>query len=236
MENKDISKIIAEKIQKDSLKPKPRFGFIIRKRVNWIIMLLIFIAAVLSAAIILYLMNYREDGLAGSGIAVFLGSLPYFWFFVLAFLLLICGYLYSKTLFGYRYGKLAIAFIIIGIVAIFGIMGFWSGLGRKTEMIISKDIPFYRNHLYDKDKIWSNPQNGLIAGDILSINENMLFLRDLQGDEWQVDYSSALVKRRAVMEIGEKIKIIGKQTSSGHFIAREIKPWVGMMERSGMMR
>jgi len=104
---------------------------------------------------------------------------------------------------------------------------------KSINGFFSKKVPGYQLISNNKEQQWSQPNTGLLGGEIIQIQDNGFELRDFRGENWQVNYAqNTLVKPSVELRSKEKIKVIGKKIEDKKFQAREIRPWEG----KGMVR
>jgi hypothetical protein len=228
MLNKDISQAVLDDIKKDNIKPFARSGFVVKKMVFWLIAFLSVILGSLAAAVTIFLFVDSDlSAVSRLGVSSALRVLPYFWFIFLAIFLALGEYYFHKTSFGYRYRLAVVAVIYIAITAIFGSIGYGAGVGGSIEAVIADNLPLYHKYLYNKEAIWTNPDKGLLSGEIKAVNGEKILLVDFKGNVWEIDLADSALRGRAVIGFGEKIRIIGTKTGENMFKADEVRPWQG---------
>jgi len=123
--------------------------------------------------------------------------------------------------------------INIGIAVLLGLILYTSGFSARMNRLLSDSIPFYTHTLDLRGEVWMRPQEGFLSGEIVKINEDkrLIELKDLNGDVWSIEYANATVKYRVVLNIGERIKILGIVLADNTFKASEIRPWEGLGRR-----
>lgn len=228
-----LSKKVVEKIKKEKIKPIPKWRFILRHSLLWILFTANLIFGALGFAIIIYL-TANNDAFSEFTLAenlwqwIFL-SIPIAWI-LLTISLLIISYLYFKnTDRGYKFTAIKIFLFNICATLILGLIIYESGFSEKVNNIFLKSIPFYSHTLDTRSQVWMRPEQGYLAGDIESINkqDETLTLKDLDENNWSVDYSNSQIRHSVNLEIGERIKILGETEDNDTFIASEIRPWTG---------
>lgn len=83
-------------------------------------------------------------------------------------------------------------------------------------------------------KVWNRPDEGFIAGKILSVEEETsesLKMEDLSQNRWEVDISNARIRRAVILEEGQEIKVRGSALDESTFEASDILPWEGKRVR-----
>ncbi len=229
---KKLSDKIVSEIKEKKIRPKPKWIFLLKDYFIWSIFGISVVIGGLAFVVILFLLTtndwdvYKHLGRDPS--LYFLTMLPRIWIGTLILFLLIAYYNYRHTKKGHRYKTYVIVLgSVLGSVVI-GTVLFFTGLGSRIEESFASVLPYYGGFMEHRMKIWTQPQKGLLAGEIIKVkSKNILLIEDFKKNVWKVDISNALWRRRRIVGIGDKIKIIGVEKSGNVFIAREIRPWIG---------
>jgi len=226
MENKDISQIALEKIKENGIKPISKNVFNIKRVIFWSLVSFSVIVGAISFAIVLSILFTNDWYLYNKlGFGFIFKSLPYFWLLSLLVFTVLGDFYYKRTYFGYRHRTITIVGVYIILTIVSGSILHIIGIGRIVEDSISKNIPMYRGFMFDKNEFWSHPENGLLSGEIIEINKNLIQVIDSSGIIWVIDIGNAFIGHRVELRVGETIKIVGDNDDI--FRANEIRPWVG---------
>lgn len=224
------SEKILHKIREKNIVPLPRWRFVAK---NGIILFLFFVSLLLGAlafsVTLDLLLNNDWDiylHLGRSFARHILGSIPYFWLIIFFFFIWFAFYDFTHIKGWYRYRIHAVIFtcILSGFIA--GMLFLLSGIGNQMDQIFSNVFPFYHLISLDKKGIWCRPHNGLLGGEVTSLEaENSgIKVKDCNGSEWLVDMAM-LHPEVLRIKVGEKIKIIGREISEKIFEAKEFRRW-----------
>lgn len=232
MSDNNLSQSVLKTIQDQKLKPKPRWEFVLKKYFIWVLSLLCLIIGSLAFAIIIYLVQNNDWDLYRTASSSLLGfiftTLPYFWFLFLILFIAAAYYNFHHTSSGYKYKMHLIVSVTILASFLLGIFFYNIGLGQAIDDTLIKRVPFYGRFLDHRANFWHHPQRGFLGGVIISSDENnILRIRDLENQEWQVMNSSALIRSHVNFTPGSRIKIIGNNLGPNSFQAQEIRPWSG---------
>ena len=225
------SQKLINKIVSEDIKPSPRWHFVFKNYILWIVFILFMFFGGIAFSIILYGMAESDFGLflslSYSKVQFLIASLPILWIiFLIIFLVVsIIGIRHTRT--GYRYTLLKILSINIVISILLGVTFFYSGGAERMEQVFAENIPAYRGIEENKALRWSDPENGFLAGVIVEDNEDTILIEDLNGKKWEISTEEVIISQRVSLKIGEKIKIIGEILEGNIFIAREIRSWEG---------
>jgi len=149
--------------------------------------------------------------------------LPYFWLLVL---LLAMGLAYREVKRMRRGYKLPLLFVSVGYIAITFIIGgviYASGLAATLEES-SANLPMY-TLVSGHRRIWTETNNGLLAGKVVKIDGSVLTITDLKGQNWMVTIGTDDLL--ATSTLNRSLKFIGTQTGPDTFTATEVRPWCG---------
>ncbi|MBN2059395.1 MAG: hypothetical protein JW882_03165 [Deltaproteobacteria bacterium] len=225
----DVSKQVLKEIRQRQLRPYPRWHFVFRRSVIWTIFFISILLGSISAGIVIFqirhaewdLYQYFTDNLS----AFLLLIVPYFWLlFLIGFSLLAYSY-FRRTERGYRFWAFWVVLGSIVLSIIGGSLIYSTGLPKHIESVFYNKVSFYRVLSEHKQKVWVSPDQGLLAGRIVTvISERSVLLEDLVGNEWTIDISDTIWRGNLVPREDLKIKIIGERGGENRFVAKEIRP------------
>jgi len=228
MGNKNISQIAMDRIKEDRIVPISRNIFSIKRVLFWVVVATSFIVGAFIFSFVLYaLFNndwYLYDRL---GLSLVFRTLPYFWILSLAIFTILGEFYYRKTLLGHRRGLVVIVSIYLVSTTLFGSIFYAIGFGDLVERSLSDVSPMYRSIVLNHREVWSHPEEGLLSGRIIFINENEIQIVDSNGYFWIINREGTLIRGNVEIEIGDRIKIIGSKVNDNLFRAEEIRPWFG---------
>jgi hypothetical protein len=230
------SQKLINKIVSEDIKPSPRWHFVFKNYILWIVFFMFIIFGSIAFSIILYAVAESDYSLflslSQSKIQFLIASLPFLWILFLIIFLIVSIFGIRHTRTGYRYPLFKILSINIVISILLGVTFFYTGGAEKIEQIFAENIPAYRGIEENKILRWSDPENGFLAGVIIEDNEDTILIEDLNGKKWEISIQEIIISQKVSLEIGEKIKIIGEILEDDLFAAREIRSWEG----SGLQR
>ncbi len=233
----DIAEKTLKKIEEENIKPEPRWHFILRDCSLWAAFVgSIFIGAIAVSAIIFMLTDQDWNIYKILDRSLFkhiLISLPYLWILVLLILVLVAYCNFKLTKDGYKYEMHRVAICSILISLVLGFVLFVGGLGEIIHNILSNQVPFYNNLVYDRGDVWDRPDKGLLSGKILEINQEagIITVRDFNGKIWKIKNEIVRYSGPSFFQIGDRIKIIGTLGPDMIFMAEEIDPWAKIKPR-----
>jgi hypothetical protein len=229
---KDLSENILHKIKEEKIKPKSRWQFILQDYVVWFVFFVSIISGAVSLSVALYLLQINDWGayvfITPNFINFVLITLPYFWLIVFPIFLWISYHYFQHTRAGYRLEFIKIVAFNLGASALLGVSFYAVGIGRFADNVFIKRAPFYGEMMMEREKIWHNPEMGVVAGKIGEVEAGEDFeLFGMRGEEWVVEYSEARIASGIVIEKGVMVKVFGNRINDTEFIAKDIKPLSG---------
>lgn len=224
MENKDISQIALQKIKESGIKPISKNIFNFKKVLFWSFVGTSVVIGVISFSVILSILFNNDWVLYNKfGFNFIFKSMPYFWFICLLLFAILGEFYYRKTLLGYRHRMVTIVGIYIIFTIISGSILYIAGLGNIIDESLSKNLPIYNGVMFDKNEFWYHPEDGLLYGKIIGINENLIQIVDFNNNIWVLNIEDAFIGGKVKIEIGETIKIIG-DIENDIFIVEQVRP------------
>lgn len=240
-----LSKNILGKIQKEKITPLPTFLFWLREAGVWTAFFLAALIGGIALAVIFtafqhFSLEILFDDRIGK-LEFLLTVLPLSWAAMMGIFLFLGGIAARKSKRGYRYPLKIFALVNIAASIFFAAGVFVSGGHEMLPRVIGKYVPFFGDHEKRMEEVWTKPEMGRIAGEILSISEDRSFLLlDIEGKQWTVmteeipenfwEQRSELIKKE------EKIRILGEQLSEEEFSAEKIFPFHRPKKREKGMR
>lgn len=227
----DITQKTIEEIEKDKLQPRPKWHFVLKNCLFWLFFAFSIFIGSLAVTAILYLLFDNDwdiyPYLGKSFMEYVLISIPYLWISILILFSVISYLNFKQTQEGYKRHSYSIILISIFASFIFGGILFCSGLiDSEIHEGSSCCIPFYDALIYDKTDIWDNPQNGLLSGQIIKIeNSNEFVLRDFNGNIWQAKFNESGWQERRPLLVGMNVRLAGQNLGNNIFLVNIIRPW-----------
>lgn len=233
----DVSQNILEKIQKEHIKPTPKWHFMLKKSVIWALFAVSLILGSIAFSIILLQINDVEWDLyekAGGLLGFVFLVIPYFWIiFIIGFLLL--GYYnFKHTDTGYKYNTFYVVLISIGTSMLLGTALYSFGISEHLEDKFLENIPFYKEMNFGKRQMWVMEERGLLGGKVIEIkNADEFDMEDFRGKLWliKVENEQPLnllpkpFKPNFKPKPGDLVKVIGEKESEYVFRAFDVRPW-----------
>lgn len=228
---KDLSQGTLNKIKKKKIKPHPRWRFLLKNYSWWLAGVLSVSVGSLASSVVFYMLinndwdiyKYLDTSLLGFIVI----SAPYFWLIFLIIFIVLADYYLKHTKHGYRFSLIKIASFSVLISLALGTIFYNVGIAEFIDNKFSETVPIYNTLGANKEKIWLQPERGLLSGVILEIKGNNNFIiKDLDDKTWQIKADNLFIRPVVDFFPGGQVRLIGKMISGDTFMASEIRPWV----------
>lgn len=228
----DLGNKILETLKEKHLKPTSRFRVLFNSYLWAFFAFLMVIFGSLSVSVIIFYLRNEDWALynrAGfSELTFLLTMIPYFWIILSLIFVVLAYYNFRHTKFGYRYrfSVIVVAYFVISVVL--GSGAYVLGAGERMEsLFFNNNVIFYGQMMEKRQAIWNKPERGMIAGQIISINqyENELQVLDLAEKIWLVDISRIHLPPFIHLNFAERVRVFGKVISENSIEAEMIKPF-----------
>ncbi|KKP69171.1 MAG: hypothetical protein UR66_C0001G0053 [Candidatus Moranbacteria bacterium GW2011_GWE1_35_17] len=228
MEKNPAQKII-EKIKQEKIVPESKIFLNWKNYLFWFIwMTTLFLGAIFFSFIILNLLDIHPSVIRQLGLGriffILARTAPYLWI-VLAILAGVSGFLaIKKTKRGYRYSILFITSIGVLIISMLGAFLHLAKINRHMGEGKMFNRPMSRGIAFPVEKRWQDPQEGLLGGKIIKIDEEFFNLRGFDNEVWEVRYSNETEFKIRKMEENIMVAIIGEKIGEHIFKASLVLP------------
>lgn len=235
---RDFSQGILEKIKTEKIKPKSRWHYVLKDYVVWFAFALSIVLGSVAFSIILHFFEVNDwDAyyrLNDNFLAFILLTLPYFWLAGFALCLYVAYRYLKSTREGYRYEFAKVLALTLLFSLMFGSLLYSYGVGREVENEFANRAPFYRDLRNRQELVWFNPDQGVLAGRVVAVDENGEFfeLDDPNQVLWTVDVRDAYLMEGFMVREGFMVKVFGEREGDYLFVAEEVRPL--MRERGPM--
>jgi hypothetical protein len=230
-----FSRRILNRIEGEHLTPRPRWEFVLRNYVFWILgFLAVLLGAFAFSAGLFEVENsgWRYYAATHSDFQTFFFAVaPFLWVFILV-LFLVLGYVnIHRTNNGYRYPLSLIAIGAVLTSVTLGSFFFVFGIGGALEEVVGDHVPFYRPILMQEHAWWVDPTKGLLGGSVVSVapNATSFVLQDFHGNLWTVDSTDLRGQDLITLARGGTVRVVGVPVSvaatSSTFHACFVFPW-----------
>ena len=237
-----FSSKILDKIKQEKVTPRPRWYFIlIHTLLGTAILCSIIIGGIAVAIFIRHLALTDWEiarQYAGGHMQSLILVIPYIWLIFIGFTLLLADSLYKHTKKGHRLRLWQLIGLSIGLSVIFGCLFYFTKADQPIEFSLSQNVPGYAEWKIRRDQVFVAPEKGIIAGEIVEIDENgKITVVDFKKQKWIIDKSEIKTANdNEPLEIGERVGVIGKwilerpevideTTGFRYFKAIKINPW-----------
>jgi hypothetical protein len=236
---KNISDSVMEKITEHKIIPKARWEFLLKNYFVWGVgVLAALVGGVATSGIIFVFQNsdwfmYRR--LSGSFFSHAGAFLPLLWIMLLVGFACLAVYQMKHTKRGYTYPVVALIGANILISTVLGVVLYRIGYAHILDVRTGMVLPMYESVEQKRETLWVQPENGLLAGLVVSATEDGVFLlQDYKGDMWEVSDGLLDEVDSLVLLSVDEIGIVGTQTGDFLFEACAVRPWNIAGQHQGM--
>ncbi len=226
-----ISENVIKKINKENIKPKPRYVFVLKNMLLWLMGCISIILGAISFSIIIYLFSSQNNLLLnrfGANIwEIVFALIPLLWLVFLISFSFLFYFNLKKTKRAYKYSPLLIFFIGLIISLILGSSFYLLGFSKKIDSYLAHRVEsrFYNHYLNPQMKFWSQPGKGRLSGHIIEIKDDSLLIKDQNNQTWKLIYDNNLINRHNLdWELGVMIRVFGNLEKDNVFSIKEILP------------
>lgn len=230
MAKKKLSKNILQTIKSKGLKPKPKWQFLMKNVLFWLIFALSALIGARALGVVFYTISGADLHLIakahGSMMKPIAHVFPLFWstFFLLFLLFAVLGLHHTNKGYKMPISKLVALNLLISVVL--GAIGAYTEDAYKFEQSIHKNTTFVRSFDERQDKIWSSPEEGRLSGVVVLIKDGeMILLDDFEAKRWTVNIQESTEWKPVTIHEQEKIRVIGVALNDSEFNAKFIAPW-----------
>ena len=232
MTEENIAKKVLEQIKSKGILPKPRWRFLLKDYLIWLFFGLTIIVGSLASSIIIFMVRSNDWDLYNRlHLPFFLKTLPYFWIIILLVFVFLAYYNFKHTKSGYRHRFYVILLAAVFLSFFFGFIFHLLRGGEAVEYRFQRAMPFYRQvfsrpNFEHRLQAWSQPELGLLMGEVISVETPDNFeLEDFGGKFWTVFNNEGIIYRRPfTLKQGVRLRAIGEIIDESNFKAFEVRP------------
>jgi hypothetical protein len=216
-------------IEKQGIIPKPRWHFLLREWVVWLVALLAFVIGSIASALSIYIADssrFMEHAIELSNLDVLFEVIPFIWLVLLGLAVFYSVHALRETRKGYHFHTSWL--VLLAVVASVGMGSVLQaqGIGAALDRYLLAEAPFYPPISGFQPAHWMRSQDGVIAGVVIEMGTSSFTMHALDGKEWVVTRSTSTVSNCPPGEdqIGEgvRVRMIGTSTGEGTYEAYEV--------------
>ncbi len=222
--NPEVSSIATEilmRIESQSIKPTSRFRFICTEWGVWILWLttIIFGAAALAVSIYVTMSaNYAfYEATHENFLTFFIAVMPYVWVCLFFGMVYTAVFEMRNTKRGYRYSSSFIVISSLTLTVLGAVLLHCFGLGYTLDKKLGEQISMYMSMEKMEQKMWQNPEDGRLIGELIKIDNSGPNFFDSAGLIWQLSLSELTPLEISILQTGVPVKLFGTSTAEGIF-------------------
>lgn len=220
-----LSEKILEEIHSKKITPRSRWYFLTKEWILWFACGVVTLLGAVAFSIVLFFLfnvNWKvRYFLEMSQWKILFQMMPLLWVVLFVGLFILSLFHAHQTKRGYRYHRIII-FSTLGISFVLGIFIYQMGMAHIVESIVGSHIPRYQTLLERKAQMWHRPEEGLLGGQIVAIENPKIFvLRDRYLVVWNIEHN---FQENSFVEVGRIVRVEGEMKREGYFEAHSIVP------------
>ncbi len=230
---------ILARINAEHVVPTPRYAFVLREYIHWILWVATIIVGALAVAVTVY------DGLSATyalyeathdNFWTFLVSvLPYLWLFVFALMTGVAVRGLRATKRGYRYPTIVVLGSSILCSLFGGLLFHLFGFGFWLDNILGQQITQYMSMEKMELGMWQAPDQGRLIGMLVTTDDGSstdvtLQFEDARGQIWTISNEELNERDLVLLQSNTRVRLLGTTTDATTFHICGVFPW--MYERA----
>lgn len=229
--NPNLSDRVLARIEEQEVRPLPRWVFTLRAAgfwALWIVTTLIGASVVSIALFRLAFAGWAFRLATHDSTARFLvQTVPVIWFLLFVAVVVAAYVLFRHTPHGYRHPFYWIVSASLGLSLLLGAGLHAQGAGKLADEFAGKAVPFYVPLERQERRLWVNGPRGLLAGQVTAREDVMIFLKDFDGADWEVDGAALTVQELDAATPGMRVRVIGMPVKKEEhtLLACLLLPW-----------
>lgn len=229
MTEKEISQDVLKKIEAQNITPRPRWHFVLRNIVVWVIAILCIIIGALTVSIMIFVFTHgawdARELLQRGPFEHFFAIFPVMWLISFVLFLIFAEYAVRATKMGYKYSTMVLALIIIGISIIGGSILHLVGVSQRADNSFGEHVPYYKTVEMRQNRFLHIPENGRVVGVVSEIGGDALTLINIMTDTvYYIDTRNTIQPKHMPIRVGMRVAVFGVQQSDNVISAERIIP------------
>lgn len=186
---KNLSERVLEIARTQNIKQIPRWYFLlIRFGMIALFTVTILVGAIAFGLLLDSLWPDTSMGMQGRGFKqMALGALPMIWLCFATLLISLGYFLFRHFRYGYRIRPYIAIMMVLSASLFAGMIAFKTNATFYTHRVLMHRVPPYQKLFEGHRRIaWVNPQEGRLAGEVIKVSADSIYIRDFFGKEWIV--------------------------------------------------
>lgn len=230
MEQNNLADKILGEIKDKHLHPKPKWEFIVKDSVVWVLVIVSLGIGSLATSVVIYMIDNNEWDLSkkinGNIVTFVFVTLPIFWLVILAIFVLFIYYNFKHTKGGYKYRAYGVIIASVSFSLISGVLLYNLGLAQAIDDVFEAKAPLYTSLVNRKQQLFHHPELGVLPAQVVQVlSPTELLVIDPRQNQWQVLIGE--LEGDCPCQEGRKIIAVGEMMDTGVFKAlqiRELRP------------
>lgn len=230
--NDDFSQRLLERIEREQIKPIPRWFVVTRQGATWMLLALCLLSTFVLGSLV-FLAGFQLDleflraSSLGPMLRLLLASVPLVWVFLL---LLFCSlelFLLRRETHVYRYPAAIVAGMLVLGVVLGGLGLYAAHLPERIQTSFPHRLPPSVRPWFERGRPIPRPEDGVLFGRVREVQSDQVVLIDPPGHRWQVLFATEQRARWHFLHPGQHVLVHGRIQERGVFHAEQMRPYQG---------
>jgi hypothetical protein len=216
-----------DKIMRGDVRQVPRWHFVVKNSVLWIVGLGCVIAGALTVSLIIFTVANSAFILRDIAYYSFLQHvmimLPLLWIFITILFVVLVELFVRHTKQGYKYSLWLIILVNMVLSAIVGVIFYSCGISHALDDVLDKRFRNYHSVERRQAHLFNDPEKGMIIGRVTKCEDDYFTLVTPDNTQWHVMRANIVEFKQHRINDGQRFVVVGKMIDDGLFIACDIR-------------
>ncbi len=226
-------------IAQKKIAPKPRWHFVARNALLWMIGALFAVCGALFVALVIFILRnelwseYGALSLSSAQAMRIALAVPSVWALSFIAFLVTAEWVIRHAGRAYRVSVLVMTITLASISVIGGAALYATGVAHYAERFTEAHMPRYQSVDARRNQLFYAPTQGRIRGEVMIVAQDDVVLHNKRlRKQWIVDTEALPPRKRAALHIGDDVIFFGAMRAQGDFVACDSV----VLPRRGFMR
>ena len=232
--NEDFSQQVLDRIERERVKPVPRFVVLARRIIAWLLLgvsalCAAFLGSLLILAVLQTDLEFLRASALGPMLRLFLDYVPALW---VVLFVLFCGLeivLLRHETHAYRYPWLAVSGFVVAAVSLAGLGLYAAKLPERIERSLQRRLPPGVHGWIARHPGPPRPEDGVLFGRVREVSVEAFQLDGPRRDRWRVTWPGRNLLQEPLLRPGQVVLVRGVFIRPGAFEAENVRAYRGRM-------
>jgi len=239
MTEKNPTQDTMDKIMSGEVRQVPRWHFIVKNIILWIVGFLCIVAGALTVSLIIFTFANGAFSLRGVAYHNFIQHimivLPILWIIITIIFVALFDFFVRCTRRGYRYSLWVVIGANILLSIVLGTVFYFLGISHVVDDMLGGHFRSYHSVERRQSQLFNKPDEGMVIGRTISCQDDHFTLVTSDGEKWHIMSKNIPEFKQKIITDGRRFVVIGKKIDDNIFVACDIRRR-GMAGGSGQIR